>query len=208
MTRFSVLFLFIAGFQLNVYSQELKNDSIALTVKTGVDSKELMDFFFFKNIAYLNIQIHGEQIQGKNFILFAHEYWNGILKHTDTVADLSKSFMPLSLGDSLNISVLSERTEHDSLRINFNFRGLFSTTNKYQLTNSEMYTTMDLSKGLVQKVPMGEGFPLLVHTLPYENPEYPGYLFYCQLTQDGTPPKDWGKKFNIEHYIVFEMLIF
>ena len=28
-----------------------------------------------------------------------------------------------------------------------------------------------------------------------------------ELTKEGIPPEQWGEKFNLEHYIIFEMKI-
>ena len=90
-------------------------------------------------------------------------------------------------------------------QIYFKFKGLFSTTRKYKTTEANNYSTRDLSNGEETKIQIGKTFPLIAYSLPYKDPKYPGYLFYCELTKEGFPPEKWGEKFNLEHYIVFEM---
>lgn len=81
---------------------------------------------------------------GKKFLLVAKEYWNKELTKIDTVANISDTPIPSLWSDSLIIKVLSEKSSADSLRINFDFKGLFGLTKKYQTTKSATYATMNL----------------------------------------------------------------
>lgn len=204
MKRLFIILLII----IPIFSTAQENESAELLVKNGVESSELRDLLAFKNIDYFSILISDESILEKKFAVISKEYWDGRVTGIDTVADLSKTPIPGLFNDTLIITILAEKSENDSLRITFNFKQLFSVTKKYQTTTLDTYSTRDLSNGKSTNVNIGESFPLLVYSLPYEKPDYPGWLFYCELTSDGVPPKDWGEKYNLKHYIVFEMVIF
>jgi hypothetical protein len=48
-----------------------------------------------------------------------------------------------------------------------------------------------------------EKFYLLAYILPYEKD---GTKYWCAVESSGKDIENWGKEFNIEHYLVFEML--
>ena len=202
---FYLSFLFVT---VSAYSQT--SDSASLLVKYGAKSAELQDLLVFKKIDYFSILVNSPELKGKKFALISKEYWDGKITRTDTIEDFGNSPGPGLPSDSLAITVLSEKMTKDSLRISFTFKSQFKfgLTKKFQTTLSDYYSTRDLSNGESTNIAIGNTFPLLVYTLPYKNPKTPGWLYYYQLTKEGLPPKDWGKKYNIEHYIVFEMIIY
>ena len=201
-----IAFVFGIILSMTTYGQE--NDTAKLVVKYGVNDIQLQNLLNFKNIDYFTIKISGAKIMGKKFAVLSKEYWNGKVSRTDTVTDLSNTPIPGLSRDSLVITVLVEKSDPDSMRISFNYDQRFGITKKYKTTVSDKYSMRSLSNGAEHKVKIGENFPLLVYTLPYENPNYPGALFYCQLTNEGIPPKDWGEKYKLKHYIVFEMILY
>lgn len=201
------LFIFIF-FIFSIICKSQESAGIKLIINQGVESSELQDLLKFKEIDYFTIIVTGEELKGKKFAIVSKEYWDKDLKNTDTIADLSKTPIPGLNNDTLITKILAEKSDNDSLRISFNFKRLFGVTKKYKTTTLNTYSTRNLSNGKNVNINLGESFPLLVYTLPYENPEYPGWLFYCELTRDGVATEDWGEKYNLKHYVVFEMIIY
>ena len=179
-----------------------KSDSLSLKIDYGVKSEEFQDYLLMKYIDFYKVKVSDTSLKDKSFIIISKEYWNKKLTKTDTVVTLSDRKIA---SDSLKFNIITERIDKDSLQIYFSFNGLFSTTKKFKTTEANNYSARDLSDGLVTKFEYGKSFPLIVYSLPYKDPKYPGYLFYCELSREGIPPEQWGEKFNLEHYIIFEM---
>ena len=48
----------------------------------------------------------------------------------------------------------------------------------------------------------GKNFHLLVYMLPHAKD---GMKYYCAVEGSGKEIETWGKEFDIQHYLVFEM---
>ncbi len=130
MKKLSILF----GVFFYVCSFAQEADSVSLFINYGVSSVELQDFLAFKNIDYYTIRIIDEKIKGKKFVIVSKEYWGQELTRIDTVTDLSKTRIPGLANDSLIITVLTEKSEKDSLKISFKYNRLFGIIKKYHTT--------------------------------------------------------------------------
>tara|TARA_R110002124_G_C8710318_1_gene494840 strand:- start:48 stop:659 length:612 start_codon:yes stop_codon:yes gene_type:complete len=181
-----------------------KSDSLSLKIDYGVKSEEFQDYLLMKYIDFYKVKASDKNLKDKSFTIISKEYWNKNLTRIDTVINLSNTARKITT-DSLKFNIITEKINKDSLQIYFSFKGLFSTTRKFKTTEANNYSARDLSNGIETKFEYGNSFPLIVYSLPYKDPKYPGYLFYCELSREGIPPEQWGEKFNLEHYIIFEM---
>ncbi|MEM0940603.1 MAG: hypothetical protein AAGI25_12560 [Bacteroidota bacterium] len=179
-----------------------KTDSVTLEVNT-VESRELLDYYRFEGIDYFNMQASGENIKDQYFILSSMTYWNGKLTKVDTFAN-TKIYRMKNGTDTLGIRVMSKKTDSDTIKFQFNLPR-FSTTRKFPTTQKNTYSLRDITSNDANTFVANDPINLLVYSLPYEDPERPGYLFYCELSREGTPPEQWGEKFGIEHYIIFKL---
>ena len=195
---------FLFGILFTTLSFGQKPDSLSLKIDYGVKSEEFQDYLLMKYIDFYKVKISDENLKEKSFTIISKEYWGKKMTKVDTILNLSKSPRKIT-SDSLAFNVITEKVNADSLQIYFSFKGLFSITRKFKTTEANNYSTRDLSNGKETKFGYGKSFPLLVYSLPYKDPKYPGYLFYCELSKEGIPPEQWGEKFNLEHYIIFEM---
>lgn len=177
-------------------------DSVTLEVNM-VESRELLDYYRFEGIDYYNMQVSGESIVDQYFILSSMEYWNGKLTKVDTIAN-SKMFRMKNGADTLGIRVMSKMTDSDTIKFQFHLPR-FSTTRKFLTTQKNTYKLRDITSDSEETFVITDPINLLVYSLPYEDSERPGYLFYCELSREGTPPEKWGEKFGVEHYIVFKL---
>lgn len=203
LTIMKKLFILI-GILFSITCVGQKSDSLALKIDYGVKSEEFQDYLLMKRIDFYKVDVSGKNLKEKTLTIVSKEYWNKKKIKVDTIVNISQSSRRLE-NDSLKFNIITEKVNKDSLQIYFKFKGLFSTTRKYKTTKSSNYSARDLSNGIETKFHYGESFPLIVYSLPYKDPKYPDYLFYCELSREGISPEEWGEKFNLEHYIVFEM---
>ncbi|MEM9884403.1 MAG: hypothetical protein AAF849_00810 [Bacteroidota bacterium] len=180
-----------------------QKDSLNLKVVYGTKSYELQQLLSFEGVDYMNIKIHGEILNGKTVMLTSEEFWRDKDSKIDTILEMSKTPRPLLNKDTLELTVINKKISIDTLKIDFRFKNLFNISKRYKTTRLETYDTRDLSNGKSVSIDYRKPVPLLVYSLPYERRELPGYLFYCELTRDGIPPKKWASEFNLLHYIVF-----
>lgn len=178
------------------------SDSVTLEVNT-VESRELLDYYRFEGIDYYKMQVSGESIGDQYFILSSMEYWNGKLSKVDTIAN-TKMYRMKNGTDTLGIRVLSKKTDSDTIKFQF-YLPRFSTTRKFPTIHKNTYSLRDITSNGKEIFVATDPIKVLVYSLPYEDPERPGYLFYCELSREGTPPEKWGEKFGVEHYIVFKL---
>lgn len=196
--------LFLLSFLSFTVCFSQNQDSLKLKIDYGVASEEFQDYLLMKNIDFYKVNISNKNLKGKTFTLVSKEYWNKELTKTDTIINLKNSPRRIE-SDTLSFNIITEKVSKDSLQFFVKFKGLLSINRKYKTTEANSYSARDLSNGIETNFQLGKSFPLLVYTLPYKDPKYPDYLFYCELTKEGIPPEEWGDKFNLEHYIIFEM---
>lgn len=179
-----------------------EKDSVTLEVNS-VESRELLEFYRFERIDYFKMQLKGEGIKDQFFILSSSEYWNGEITKADTIVN-TKNFGLKNGADSITIRVMSKKTDSDTIKFQFSLPR-FSTTRKFPTTTKNTYSLRDITSNGEETFAANEPIDMLVFSLPYEDPARPGYLFYCELSREGTPPEKWGEKFGVEHYIVFKL---
>lgn len=86
----------------------------------------------------------------------------------------------------------------------FNRHSVIKKFKIYSSNNYSLRNPIVIEDG-VSRIPKEKFTPFLVYSLPYEDPSRPGYLQYCTLTSGGVNPENWGKEFNVKHYILIEL---
>ncbi|MFW5761774.1 MAG: hypothetical protein ACOCXH_12415 [Cyclobacteriaceae bacterium] len=171
----------------------------------GVKSKELLDYYRFEDIGYKIIRIAGEDIKNQYFILTSNEYWKGKLEKVDTIAN-TKAFKIRNEKDTLELRIMSKKTKSDTIKFQF-YLPKYSTIRSFKTTPNDTYSLRDITFKGYSSFPKNKATNLLAYSLPYEDPERPGLLFYCELSREGISPEKWGDKFGVKHYIVFKFQI-
>ncbi len=177
-------------------------DSVTLTVIT-VESKELRDFYRFEGIDYFKMTIVGENVKGRHFILSSNEFWDGKSVRLDTIAN-TEILKRRNRTDTLHLRVMSRKTGEDTTKFQFHLPG-FSVQRKFRTIPRDIYSLRDITSTGEKVIPAATPITLLVYSLPYEDPEHPGSLFYCELSREGIPPERWGEEFGVQHYIIFKI---
>ncbi|MEM7109069.1 MAG: hypothetical protein AAF519_12650 [Bacteroidota bacterium] len=176
-------------------------DSVTLSVNS-VESRELLDLHRFEGFNYFKMQLSGQNIKDQFFMMTSTEYWNGRLPKVDTIAN-TKDLQLKNGSDTLEIRVMSKKVNSDTVKFQFHCPR-FSTMKKFSTTARNTYSLRDITSNGQETFAASSPINLLVYSLPYEDPEKPGYFFYCELSREGIAPEKWGEEFGIMHYIVFQ----
>lgn len=87
----------------------------------------------------------------------------------------------------------------------FNFPR-FSTSREFTTISTEDdYSLRNLVEESKLPIQYNESFYLLAYILPYDMGN--GFKSYCEVGQNGNQPEEWGAKFGIPHYWLFEMTL-
>lgn len=176
---------------------------VSLKIESGVNSKELLDYYQFERINYYNLTIAGGNIKNQYFILTSEVFWNSKLIQKDTLAN-TKLYNFKNGSDTLKFRAMSKSINIDTVKFQF-YLPRFATVKKYKTVPRDIYSLRDITSGQIQYFDRVKPITLLAYSLPYEDPKKPGNMYYCQLSKDGIPPENWGEKFGVKHYIIFKI---
>ncbi|MBY0542976.1 MAG: hypothetical protein K2P75_06210 [Sphingobacteriaceae bacterium] len=194
---------FMVSFVYSLYAQQ-KND-LKMTSKFGSENRDLFDILRFENIDYYKINFDGQELKNKTYKITVKEIWDGNVKSESTVFD-SKEMAEISLDKvndtTLNLKVISTLTPKNKIKISFVF-DRFSNTKEYDAIESDDYSLRNLADE--SKLPIGYGkkFYFMAVILPYQRAD--GSKSWCEVGSSGKDIENWGKKFGIKHYLLFEM---
>ena len=204
-----LVLLFCLLFCLSGFGQQ--KDSTTITVTWDMQSGELRDVLRLQEIDYFSVAFTDTSLRGKHFQLVSKEYRNGKLTATrDHSAETGypAAFEFAKDSAAFRFKVLAYQPQKKLTHFMFLFDRV-GLNPKFKSQATDLYSLRDAtgSLGNEVQVPLHKPFPLFVYSLPYVNPQEPEMYQYCALTQDGVPPSEWGKKYGVKHYIVFEMKI-
>lgn len=197
--------LFTATFSLG----QLSNDSIPVSINYGSTDYEFMEFLQFMNIDKYTVTIDDLKTKDKVIHIRLREFTDGKLTRTEDFLDKEgiSVLYKFNASDSIfQFRVWTQEFSKDSLKIWFRFNR-HSVIKKFKIHSSNNYSLRNpiIIQNGTSKIPKEKFTPFLAYSLPYEDPKRPGYLQYCTLTSDGVNPENWGKVFNVKHYILLEL---
>ena len=199
---FNLLFLLLCVYQ--VQGQQSKND-LKLISDYGLKNEELNDILRFEGINYLKLKFVGKELKDKSYTLYVKEIWDGKIVKDTVVFDSKnlgiKAFEKVN--DSvLKLKVISKLTSEKKLKLNFKFPR-FGITKEYKAIDSNDYSLRNMVDESNMEISYDKKFYLLAYILPYERPD--GSKSWCEVGTSGKDIENWGKKFGIKHYLIFEM---
>ncbi len=169
------------------------------------DNEVLSDLMAFQGIEYYDLVFKGEALPDKKFIFTAKEIWGGQLKNIDTIID--SSLFPVKNLQTINeknfdVEVIARQMkEAQKLKIMFDL-GQLKITRYYDTTNSNRYSLRDLVSESGLSITYKAPFIFMAYIMPYQRED--GGYSYCDVGSAGKDIDNWGDKFGIEHYIIFE----
>lgn len=190
----------------HLYGQQNEN-SLKMKSDYGPDNNELLDLFRFEGIDYHKIKFSGKNLTDKTYTLSVKEIWDGKIK-SDTIILNSKDIAGKRLdkvGDTvLSIRVMSKLTAKSKIKMSFMFPR-FSIIKEYDALADEDYSLRNLADESKLEIGYGKKFYFMAVILPYDRGD--GSKSWCDVGSSGKDAENWGKKFGIKHYLLFELKI-
>lgn len=169
------------------------------------ENPELSDILQFEGIEYLKLKFIGQELKSKSYKLTVKEIWDGKIVRDTTVFN-SKSIgikQFETVNDTiLNMKVISKLTPNNKLRMTFKFPR-FSITKEYDAIETDEYSLRNIAEESNMEIGYDKKFYLLAYILPYQRED--GSKSWCEVGTSGKDIENWGKKFGIKHYLLFEM---
>ena len=171
----------------------------------GSNNPETSDLLQFEGIDYLKLKFTGKELKQKGYQLTVKEIWDGKIVR-DTIVFDSKSIGIKEfekVNDTVfNMKVVSKLTHKNKLKMTFKFPR-FSITREYDAIATDDYSLRNIAEESKMKIGYDKKFYLLAYILPYEHKD--GSKSWCEVGTSGKDIENWGKKFGIKHYLLFEM---
>ncbi|WP_299112851.1 hypothetical protein [uncultured Winogradskyella sp.] len=209
MKKLQVLAVALICFSGLIAQQSFKyvNESDGLKMETDYssDDQEIRDILSFEGIDYMKLKFEDKGLKGKSYKLTVKEIWDGKVKSESTVFDSKKLGLPefetLSEAE-LKFRLISKRTNDNKLKMTFKFPR-FSITKQYDALKSDDYSLRNIAHESNLELKYNEEFYLFAYILPYERED--GSKSWCEVGTAGKDLENWGKRFGIKHYLLFEM---
>ncbi len=185
--------------------QKISNNQLKMITEYASENPEIRDILSFEGIDYVKLKFIGQGLKNRGYRLTVKEIWDGKVI-SDTIVINSKTLgikQFEKVNDSIfNMKVISKHTTENKLKMTFIFPR-FSVTKEYDAIPSNDYSLRNLADESNLKIGYDEKFDLLTYILPYERAD--GSKSWCEVGTAGKDVENWGKKFDIKHYLLFEM---
>jgi len=182
------------------------NNGLKMTTNYDLTNSDLWNILNFEGIQFSKAIFTGDELRNKSFHLRSKEVWDGEVVSDSTIMD-SKTF-PFeelrNINDTIfEVSVISELSTENMLKMQFNFpKFLISREFKAHETKF-IYRLRNIVSESNMEINYNKPFVLFACILPYERED--NTASYCDVGTSGHDIENWGKKFGIKHYILFEM---
>lgn len=202
MKKTILVFLLSAAMHFS-FAQKPQGD-LAMKVDYSSENPEIRDILQFEGIEIIKTRFSGKQLKGKRYHLSVKEIWDGKIVNDTTVFDSKtmeiERFRKIS--DSVfTLKVIAKR-EDKKLKMTFKFPG-FSVNKSYRAIESDDYSLRNIAEESKMEIAYNKKFYLLAYILPYEHKD--GSKSWCEVGSNGKDLENWGSKFGIKHYLLFEM---
>ena len=172
---------------------------IKMISEFGSKNFEVTNILQFQNIDYFRVKFAGQKLKGKYFSMLCKEMWDGEVRKVDTLINSKTNTRVGQIKeDTLSLTVFGNRIDN-KLKLFFRFP-MVGLNKKYDAIISDDYSLRDI--GTDMKIKINESFPAFAYILPYEEG---GWKMYCAVADSGEKVENWGKKFKMKHYLIFEM---
>lgn len=78
-----------------------------------------------------------------------------------------------------------------------------TVTKEYKALNTDDYSLRNIAEESKREVGYNKKFYLLTYILPYKLQD--GSKSWCAVGNSGKDIENWGQRFGVEHYLIFEM---
>lgn len=189
----------------NLSFGQKNNNNLKMISDYSSDNPEIRDILQFEGIEYLKLKFIGKELKNKSYHLTVKEIWNGKIVRDTTVFNSKtigvKQFEKVN-DTTLTLKVISKLTHKNKLKMTFRFPR-FGITKEYDAIDTKDYSLRNIAEESQMEIGYDKKFNLLAYILPYEKKD--GSKSWCDVGTSGKDIENWGKKFGIKHYLLFEM---
>ena len=199
------ILLLICLILTNLSFGQKNNNNLKMISDYSSDNPEIRDILQFEGIEYLKLKFIGKELKNKSYHLTVKEIWNGKIVRDTTVFNSKtigiKQFEKVN-DTTLTLKVISKLTHKNKLKMTFRFPR-FGITKEYDAIDTNDYSLRNIAEESQMEIGYDKKFNLLAYILPYEKKD--GSKSWCDVGTSGKDIENWGKKFGIKHYLLFEM---
>jgi len=205
MKKFVLLSIIMLTITSSASFAQQKTQLLKMKSTYGSDNKDLLDLLRFEGVDFHQIKFSGNDLKGKTYKITVKEFWGGKLKSEQKVIDtkdLSDAGLDKITDTILNMKVIAKMTPQNKIKISFT-SDRFSNTKEYKAIKSDDYSLRNLADESKLPIGYGENFYFMAMILPYERKD--GSKSWCEVGSNGKDIENWGKKYGVKHYLLFEM---
>ncbi len=199
------ILILICIYFTNISFGQNSDNGLKMISDYSSDNSEIRDILQFEGIQYLKLKFIGKELKDKSYHLTVKEIWDGKIVRDTTVFNSKTIGIEQfeKVNDTiLNLKVISKLTHKNKLRMTFKFPR-FSITKEYDAIDTHEYSLRNIADESKLEIGYNEKFYLLAYILPYVRED--GSKSWCEVGTSGKEIENWGKKFGIKHYLLFEM---
>ncbi len=199
------ILIFICVCFFNSLFGQNTNDALKMISDYSSNNPEIRDILQFEGIEYLKLKFIGNELKNKSYRIEVKEIWDGIIRKDTTVFNSKNIGIEQfeKVNDTvLSFKVIAKLTHKNKLRMMFKFPR-FSITKEFDAIDTQDYSLRNIAEESKLDIGYNKKFYLLAYILPYERED--GTKSWCEVGTNGKDVEQWGKKFNIKHYLLFTM---
>lgn len=169
--------------------------------RTNRTTRAIMNY---ENYELNRLNVKAKKLDGKYIYLLRKEYKNGELTTIDTLDTYNRNRKNRT---RLTFETFCQTTDDTLVKVQFDIGKYIISYNmdKIESTRYSMRTITNRSQIKSRLHP--NTYPIFAYTLPFQHPDWPGYMFYCAIQGQEQPVENWGTELNIEHYWTFELMV-
>jgi hypothetical protein len=205
--KYIVLFL---TFSIVFFAKAQKSDSTTIKAVIGSTNSEMQELMGFIGVERFHIELDDPKLAGKYFHLISQEFRNGVAQPEQDMFGFARRKEPLQFDSTgkLALDVYARTVDPTTIEAFFKLPKVSQRkTYKVEADDARRYSfRTDILSYKNQKtvVPIGEKFPFLVHTLPYDKGDF---SYYCTVAQSRIPVANWFKQFGVKHFIAYQLVL-
>lgn len=203
-----LLIILFYGISIITFGQNSETQLKIAPDNFELDNDDLRNIIDFQDIEFKKATITGNDLKGKTFHLKAKEIWDGKVVSENTIENSANrpEFVKYlrKINDTIfKIKVISKLTSENKIKMDFIFPRT-STSREFKLHKTkDLYRLRNLAAESNLEIRLDKPFPLFAYILPYHRGN--GFSSYCDVGSSGKDVENWGEKFGIKHYIIFEL---
>ncbi|WP_149303958.1 hypothetical protein [Pareuzebyella sediminis] len=181
-------------------------NTATLKVDYGVEDPSLRQIMDFENISVHRVELNGDNLVDKNYVLTLEEYTKGRLKGSTLLFDSSEANAFKIKRNSLSFTVISKITERNEFKIELYFNGFRSKKSYFDLKITDYAYALKDFLGAQQEIDVPlDGFSILALITPTVHAD--GSTSYCEVAQSNVAPEALGEEYQMPQNFLLKMKI-